>query len=124
MTDDATHRLSTEGADPLLLAGVADANLLELQRSLGVRVGFRGDTLTVQDQGVEGVIQRAALLVIDRAIGRLDHVHRQASHGAAQPLLLQAILGQSHHQPFNVMPRRIQTLQRINAVSTTLEELR
>ena len=43
MTDDATHRLSTEGADPLLLAGVADANLLELQRSLGVRVGFRGD---------------------------------------------------------------------------------
>ena len=32
MTDDTIHRLSAEGADPLLLAGVNDANLLELQR--------------------------------------------------------------------------------------------
>ncbi len=47
MADDISHRISVEGADPLLLAGVSDANLLELQRSLGVRVGFRGDALTL-----------------------------------------------------------------------------
>src|SRR5512143_291765 len=47
MTDDIQHRLSTEGADPLLLAGVNDANLLELQRATGVRVTLRGDTLVL-----------------------------------------------------------------------------
>ena len=41
------HRLSTEGADPLLLAGVNDANLVELQRATGVRATLRGDTLTL-----------------------------------------------------------------------------
>jgi phosphate starvation-inducible PhoH-like protein len=45
MSDDIQHRLSTEGADPLLLAGVNEANLLELQRATGVRVTLRGDTL-------------------------------------------------------------------------------
>ncbi|HWA56654.1 MAG TPA: PhoH family protein [Gemmatimonadales bacterium] len=45
MSDDITHRLSTEGADPLLLAGVNDANLIELQRATGVRATLRGDTL-------------------------------------------------------------------------------
>ncbi len=47
MTDDVQHRLSTEGADPLLLAGVNDANLLELGRATGVRATMRGDTLTL-----------------------------------------------------------------------------
>jgi len=47
VADDVTHRLSAEGADPLLLAGVGDANLFEMQRSLGVRVGFRGDALSI-----------------------------------------------------------------------------
>src|SRR5687767_8551620 len=45
MTDDIQHRLSTEGADPLLLAGVNDASLTELQRSTGARVVLRGDTI-------------------------------------------------------------------------------
>ena len=35
--DDATQRLSIEGADPLLLAGVNDANLMELERATGAR---------------------------------------------------------------------------------------
>ena len=35
--NDVVHRLSTEGADPLLLGGVNDVNLLELQRALGPR---------------------------------------------------------------------------------------
>jgi phosphate starvation-inducible PhoH-like protein len=45
MSDDIQHRLSTEGADPLLLTGVNDANLVELQRATGVRATLRGDTL-------------------------------------------------------------------------------
>ena len=47
MADDVQHRLSTEGADPLLLAGVNEANLLELARATGVRAALRGDTLTL-----------------------------------------------------------------------------
>lgn len=39
------HRLSTEGADYLLLAGVNDANLLELGRLCGCRVVLRDDHL-------------------------------------------------------------------------------
>jgi phosphate starvation-inducible PhoH-like protein len=45
--NDVMHKLSVEGADPLLLAGVNDANLLEVQRALGVRASLRGDTLSV-----------------------------------------------------------------------------
>jgi phosphate starvation-inducible PhoH-like protein len=45
LTDEIQHRLSTEGADPLLLTGVNDANLIELQRATGVRATLRGDTL-------------------------------------------------------------------------------
>jgi phosphate starvation-inducible protein PhoH and related proteins len=39
------HRVSAEGADPLLLAGVNDANLLELARISGCRVVLRDDHL-------------------------------------------------------------------------------
>lgn len=47
MADDRSHRLNVEGADPLLLAGVNDANLAELERVTGARVSLRGDTLTL-----------------------------------------------------------------------------
>jgi phosphate starvation-inducible PhoH-like protein len=47
MTDDVVQRLSVEGVDPLALAGVNDANLLELARQLGVRVSLRGDSLSL-----------------------------------------------------------------------------
>lgn len=47
MADDRTHRLNIEGADPLLLAGVNDANLAELEKLTGARVSLRGDTLTL-----------------------------------------------------------------------------
>jgi phosphate starvation-inducible protein PhoH and related proteins len=46
-SDDARHTVSAEGADPLLLAGINDANFVELQRALGVRVSQRGDALTM-----------------------------------------------------------------------------
>ena len=46
-TDQVTQRLSTEGADLLTLAGVADANLVELQKLLPVRVTLRGDAMAL-----------------------------------------------------------------------------
>ncbi len=58
MNDDVTHRLSAEGVDPLGLAGVNDANLLELARRLGVRVSLRGDNLSLA--GPAAAIERAA----------------------------------------------------------------
>ncbi|HVE79740.1 MAG TPA: PhoH family protein [Gemmatimonadaceae bacterium] len=42
-----TQRVSTEGADLLTLAGVNDANLVELSRHFGVRVALRGETLSI-----------------------------------------------------------------------------
>ena len=86
MTDDSSLRLSTEGVDPLLIAGVNDANLMELQRSLGVRLSFRGDVLTLvgaPDQVeratavVQGVIELARM---GEAVSP-DDVHRLASDG-------------------------------------------
>ena len=41
------HRLDTEGADPLLLSGVNEANLTRLGALFGVKVVFRGDYLTL-----------------------------------------------------------------------------
>ena len=61
MSDEITHRLSTEGADPLLFAGVNDANLQELQRTLGVRVSFRGDSLALT--GPTEQVDRATAVV-------------------------------------------------------------
>ena len=59
--NDVVHRLSTEGADPLLLGGVNDVNLLELQRALGVRATLRGDILTLG--GTLEQIERATPVV-------------------------------------------------------------
>ena len=57
MTEVVSHRLGVEGADPLLLAGVNDANLLELQRTIGIRASLRGDLLTLT--GSAQAIERA-----------------------------------------------------------------
>ena len=58
MSDESvTQRLSTEGADLLTLAGVNDANLIELSRLGGVRVVLRGDTLSVS--GPSEMVNRA-----------------------------------------------------------------
>ena len=45
--DGAQQKLSTEGADLLTLAGVNDANLVELARIGGVKVALRGESLTL-----------------------------------------------------------------------------
>ena len=58
MSDDqTTHRLNVEGADLLTLAGVNDANLIELQRQTGTRVTLRGDTMTLA--GTPDAVERA-----------------------------------------------------------------
>ncbi|HZI23015.1 MAG TPA: PhoH family protein [Gemmatimonadales bacterium] len=57
MSDEITQRLSTEGVDPLALAGVNDGNLVELARRLGVRVSLRGDTLMLY--GTAPAVERA-----------------------------------------------------------------
>jgi len=55
--DTTTQRVSTEGADMLTLAGVNDANLLELSRLYGVKVSLRGDSLVIS--GAPEFVQRA-----------------------------------------------------------------
>jgi phosphate starvation-inducible PhoH-like protein len=68
-----TQKLSTEGADPLTLAGVNDGNLVELSRLGGVKVALRGDTLTLS--GPADFVDRAvgiANRMIDAARQRRD----------------------------------------------------
>jgi phosphate starvation-inducible PhoH-like protein len=93
---DTMQRLSTEGADPLLLAGVNDANLLEVQRALGVRASLRGDVLTLA--GPAEQVERA-LPVLNGMIelARLgetvspDDVVRLVTEGpSAEPVLTDA----------------------------------
>jgi phosphate starvation-inducible PhoH-like protein len=77
MGDDVVQRLSVEGVDPLALAGVNDANLLELARRMGVRVSLRGDSLSLA--GPAAAIERAgpvAQALIDLArVGEALDVH-------------------------------------------------
>jgi phosphate starvation-inducible PhoH-like protein len=91
MPDDIQTRLSAEGADPLLFAGVNDSNLLELQRSLGVRVSFRGEAVTLS--GAPDQVERAGPVVqglIDLArMGEpvtADDVSRLAAEGSSGEL--------------------------------------
>jgi phosphate starvation-inducible PhoH-like protein len=74
VTDDGTtQRLSTEGADPLTLAGVNDGNLVELSRVTGVKVALRGDTLTLT--GRSEAVERASAVasrMIDAARQQRD----------------------------------------------------
>ncbi|MGH7639103.1 MAG: PhoH family protein [Gemmatimonadaceae bacterium] len=60
--ETTTQRVSTEGADMLTLAGVNDANLLELSRLFGVKVSLRGDAMVITGAG--DFVQRAV------AVGR------------------------------------------------------
>ena len=88
MSDDITHRVSTEGADQLLVAGVNDQNLLELQRATGVRASIRGDNISLT--GPLDAVERATPVVqamVDlarsgEAVG-VDDVSRFAADGPA-----------------------------------------
>ena len=70
--ETATQRLNAEGADLLILAGVNDANLVELARQTGARIALRGDTLSVA--GAPDAVERATAIaqrMIDMARQRL-----------------------------------------------------
>jgi len=58
--ESVTERLSTEGADLLTLAGVADANLVELQKLFPVRVTLRADAMVIA--GGAAAVQKAAAI--------------------------------------------------------------
>jgi len=55
--ENVTQKVSTEGADMLTLAGVNDANLLELSRLFGVKVSLRGEAMVIS--GPSDFVQRA-----------------------------------------------------------------
>jgi phosphate starvation-inducible PhoH-like protein len=66
------HRLSAEGADPLLLAGVNDNHLLELSRVCGCRVVLRDDHLLLS----------GALPDVERIVPVAQHMIELARTGA------------------------------------------
>ena len=55
-----TVRVPIEGVDQLVLAGVNDANLVELSRITGTRVAMRGDALTLTGES-EGAMRGEAI---------------------------------------------------------------
>ena len=77
MTADLTQRISAEGVDPLALAGVNDANLIELARRMGVRVSLRGDVLALSGPGeaVERAVPVARALIDLARMGDALDVH-------------------------------------------------
>jgi phosphate starvation-inducible PhoH-like protein len=77
MTGDLIQRISAEGADPLALAGVNDANLIELARRMGVRISLRGDVLALSGPGeaVERAVPVARALVDLARMGDALDVH-------------------------------------------------
>jgi phosphate starvation-inducible protein PhoH and related proteins len=86
LADEIQHRLSTEGADPLLLAGVNDANLLALEKALGVKVLLRGDAITLggsyeQVERATSVVQGMLDLTRMGEAVTADDVARLVAHG-------------------------------------------
>jgi phosphate starvation-inducible PhoH-like protein len=71
--DQVTQRITTEGADLLTLAGVADGNLVELQKLFGVRVTLRGDAMALA--GPIEAVEKAVVVgqrMIDAAKQRIS----------------------------------------------------
>ena len=87
--DQSTLRLSTEGADLLLLAGVADSNLAELQKLFPVRITLRGEAMVIT--GAADHVEKAGVVaqrMIDLAKQRQpfdpDDVLRFSMEGPAR----------------------------------------
>lgn len=58
------HRLETEGADPLMLAGINDRNVQEVVRLFSIRVVLRGDHLILSGE----------LAAVERAVPVVQHM--------------------------------------------------
>jgi phosphate starvation-inducible PhoH-like protein len=87
MTDRVTHRISIEGADPLALSGVNDANLLALEDETGARATLRGDQLTIAGdlEAVERAARVAGAMIERVRLGEVlqrDDVHHLLANGA------------------------------------------
>ena len=92
--ESTTQKISTEGADLLTLAGVNDANLLELSRLFGVKVSLRGDSMVIS--GAPEFVQRAA------GVGRrMVEVARQRDELTADDVLR---LGDEHDRESDNAP--------------------
>jgi len=88
MSDAITHRLSAEGADPVLLTGVNDSNLTELERATGVRASLRGDQVMLAGEleAVERAARVASAMIDIARIGEAltpEDIRRLVSEGAA-----------------------------------------
>lgn len=86
MSDDVRHRLSAEGADPVLLTGVNDANLVELERATGVRASLRGDQMLLAGdlEAVERAARVASAMIDIARVGEAltpEDVRRLAAEG-------------------------------------------
>jgi phosphate starvation-inducible PhoH-like protein len=90
VSDEVTHRLSAEGADPLSLAGVNDANLEEVSRVTGARVSFRGDQIMLAGDldAVEKATRVTSAMVEMARMGdpiAVDDIQRMATEGGDLP---------------------------------------
>ncbi len=80
------HRLSAEGADPLTLVGINDANLVALERATGVRVTLRGDQFTLAGD-IDAVERATKIVSVMIDVARMhqpltpDDVDRLAANG-------------------------------------------
>jgi len=88
MKDGVTHRLSAEGADPLLLTGVNDANLSALERATGVRASLRGDQVLLAGEleAVERAARVASTMIDMARMGEAlgpDDVERLVADGGS-----------------------------------------
>jgi phosphate starvation-inducible PhoH-like protein len=93
MSKDVTHRISTEGADPLALAGVNDGNLQELEQVTGVRVTLRGERITLAGdlEAVEQATRIAAAMIDLARMGEAvspEEVGQLAANGGRDAALL------------------------------------
>jgi len=98
------HRLTTEGADYLLLAGVNDANLQELARVSSCRVILRGDHMTLSGNvaDVERAVPVAERLIQQSRMARsfgpddirrtFESMHPPAANGVPRPAEAERVL--------------------------------
>jgi phosphate starvation-inducible protein PhoH and related proteins len=86
--ETVSRRVDAEGVDLLTLAGVNDANLLELQKQSGARVSLRGDAMTLfgtpeQVERAASIAQRMIDMARQRNVLTSDDVLRLALDGSA-----------------------------------------
>lgn len=88
MSETVTHRLTADGADPVLLTGVNDANLTELERETGARVSVRGDQMLLAGElaAVERATRVASAMIDIARVGETlspEDVRRLAAEDGA-----------------------------------------